>query len=393
MISISLVTKEQSEQVHRLRDYCFSSNYQGEKREDFQYWIEHSTTIGAFDDYTEKLVGQLLILPLNMTIHNQNYKMGGIGFVATYPEYRNRGIMKKLMEKALEEMRRNQQAISVLAPFSVSFYRQFGWELFCDTVHYSISIYNCPLFGKKLDIIHRFSFRYLDEKSFDDIRYFHNEQMLIGTGGVQRDMAWWNRIKRREPDSHFAAVYEGNKVSGYIRYVIQDLTFHIKDFITQNNNSDQAIWRFIAAHSASINKIVGITANHSYFDFSFHDPQIKKELTSDVMMRIVDVEKFLKDYNWKKLNDSLYIEIEDPIAPWNEKVLHINLVGEVCHCETHVSKDKILALPINIFSALMVGYLPLSECLNYSKHKIDSTTIENWQDALQTSRALFNEYF
>lgn len=146
MITITCLTTEQSDQVHRLRDYSFSSSYVGERRKDFQYWIEHSTTIGAFN--RDKLVGQLLVLPLNMTIHNRNFKMEWIGFVATYPEYRNQGIMKKLMQRALEEMRRNGQIISVLSPFSVSFYRHFGWEILCDNINYSIPAKLFPVFGR-----------------------------------------------------------------------------------------------------------------------------------------------------------------------------------------------------------------------------------------------------
>ncbi|WP_338147597.1 GNAT family N-acetyltransferase, partial [Lysinibacillus fusiformis] len=60
-----------------------------------------------------------------------------MGFVATYPEYRQQGIIKRLMIEALQKMRDNGQTISVLAPFFVSFYRHFGWELFFEKLHYT----------------------------------------------------------------------------------------------------------------------------------------------------------------------------------------------------------------------------------------------------------------
>ncbi|CAM5379893.1 GNAT family N-acetyltransferase OS=Lysinibacillus sphaericus OX=1421 GN=LS41612_07495 PE=4 SV=1 [Lysinibacillus sphaericus] len=100
-------------------------------------------------------MGSFLILPLNMTIHGENYEMGGIGFVATYPEYRQQGIMKKLIIASLKEMRQNGQTISVLAPFSVSFYRYFGWELFFDKLQYTISQSKFPDFGKQYDDLKR----------------------------------------------------------------------------------------------------------------------------------------------------------------------------------------------------------------------------------------------
>jgi len=90
-MEIKIIPSKDYLQVHQLRDYCFPNKYTGARRDDFHHWVEHSTTLGAYDEH--KVVGQLLILPLNMTIHGENYDMGGIGFVATYPEYRQRGIV------------------------------------------------------------------------------------------------------------------------------------------------------------------------------------------------------------------------------------------------------------------------------------------------------------
>lgn len=392
MITISLIKKDQSEQVHRLRDYSFSSTYIGERKNDFQYWIEHSTTIGAFDQ--SKLVGQLLVLPLNMTIHDRNYDMGGLGFVATYPEYRNQGIMKNLMQRALEEMRKNGQVISVLAPFSVSFYRYFGWELFCDKVKYTIPSVAFPMFGNVKDDMRRFNFQWFDQKIFSDIQNFHNEQALDGTGGMIRDSAWWKRIERREPESHFAAIYEKEKITGYFRYIIKDLTFYIQDFVSKNIQADQAIWRFVTAHAASISEIKGVTANHHHFGFSFKEPQFQKELISDVMLRIVDVENFLKNYSWYQLTSPLYVQIEDCFTTWNEKTFCINEDAEVKVVESHlIPKEEIVVLPINIFSSMMVGYLTVSESMYYAKEKVNFKTIEMWEQALRKSTPMFNEYF
>lgn len=73
-MDIRIISPNDYEQIHQLRDYCFPNKYIGPRREDFHYWIEHSTTLGAYD--AKKVVGQLLILPLNMTVHGISYKMG-----------------------------------------------------------------------------------------------------------------------------------------------------------------------------------------------------------------------------------------------------------------------------------------------------------------------------
>ncbi|MBK3493393.1 GNAT family N-acetyltransferase [Viridibacillus sp. YIM B01967] len=389
---IQLVPSQDNEQVHRLRDYSFSNKYIGEKRNDFQYWVEYSTTIGAYDE--RKLVGQLLVLPLNMTIHQTSYKMGGIGFVCTYPEFRNRGIMKKLMIRALEEMRKNGQSVSVLAPFSVSFYRYFGWELFFDKLNYSIPSEAFPNFGNELDDVKRFSFEWLEEQLFEDVCTFYNDIAKNMNGFMKRDGAWWKRIHRREPDSHFAAYYKDDKIQGFVRYQIQNLTFIIKDFVVKDYLAEQALWRYISSHSASVYRITGNTAATNHFGFHFNQPQFKKELVQDCMVRIVDVTAFLSEYSWAELTEPMYLRIQDHFAHWNEQLYCITNNGDVEIVESDlIVDDKVLSLSINIFSAMIVGYLTVSEAALYAKHQPHEATLMAWEQALRKEKPSFYEYF
>ncbi|USK55943.1 GNAT family N-acetyltransferase [Cytobacillus solani] len=391
-IEIKLVSQEDEEQAHRLRDYCFPTKYTGARRDDFQYWVRHSTAIGAYDK--ENLIGKLLILPLNITVHGVNFKMGGMGFVATYPEYRNEGIMKKLIVRSLAEMRKNNQAISVLAPFSVSFYRHFGWELFFDKLHYTIPKESFPQFPIQSDRMKRFSFEWMDEEGYSKIQQFHNEHALKTNGGMQRDAAWWQRLARREPDSHFAYYTKGDSIAGYIRYEIKDLTFFIRDFVTDGIQAEQSLWNFISSHQASVHAIKGATSAASHFGFQFVQPQFKKEITQDVMIRIVDVYAFLKKYAWEHYEHSLYLRVQDPFAPWNECLFHISKDREIEIVKDRlIEKQHVLSLPITILSAMMGGYLSVSEALRYANHPVRKEEEENWKSALPTNPPVFYEYF
>lgn len=391
-MEIKIVPPKDYLQVHQLRDYCFPNKYTGARRDDFHYWVEHSTTLGAYDEH--KVVGQLLILPLNMIVHGEKYDMGGIGFVATYPEYRQQGIIKRLMIEALKKMRENGQSVSVLAPFSVSFYRYFGWELFFEKLHYTIPQTMFPTFGKRLDIVKRMSFEWPDSTLFQGIKDFHNAQALINNGSMLRDEAWWKRIERRAPDSHFAAYFKDDKIAGYIRYIIQDGTFEIHDFITEDLLAEQAICRFITSHAASVNSIKGVTSNDHQFGFYFKEPQFKKEVVQDVMVRIVDVLRFMQHYRWGYIQEPLYIRIEDALCSWNDHVYQINNSGDVSVIETYsILEMHLLTLPINLFSAMMVGYLSVKDAVLYANEELAEDIIDRWQQALPSNKPAFYEYF
>lgn len=100
--------------------------------------------------------------------------MGGIGFVATYLEYRNKGVMKAIMIDALERMRHHGQTIPVLAPYSTSFYRHFGWELFQEQLQFSCELSTIGADPKLMNEVKRTSFDRVNAAVWHDIKQFHN---------------------------------------------------------------------------------------------------------------------------------------------------------------------------------------------------------------------------
>ena len=59
--------------------------------------MEKANVIGWFDG--DNLVSQVAVYPMKSMIFGREYKMAGLTGVGTYPEYSNRGLMHKLLEK------------------------------------------------------------------------------------------------------------------------------------------------------------------------------------------------------------------------------------------------------------------------------------------------------
>ena len=75
------------------------------------------------NDFTVRFDGQLV-------------KMGGIGGVATLPEYRYGGAVKETLRAILKDARENGEVFSALYPFSHEFYRKAGYEMFSPIMDY-----------------------------------------------------------------------------------------------------------------------------------------------------------------------------------------------------------------------------------------------------------------
>ena len=104
--------------------------------------MQKADVIGWFDGDT--LVSQVAVYPMRVKVFGKTYSMGGLTGVGTYPEYSNMGLMHKLLEQALKNMREKKQYICYLYPYSIPYYRRKGWELISDKISYEIKDYQLP---------------------------------------------------------------------------------------------------------------------------------------------------------------------------------------------------------------------------------------------------------
>ena len=52
--------------------------------------------------------------------------------------------MKRLMQKSLEHMRRKNQSLALLFPYSIPLYRKMGWEIISNKITYSVKDRQIP---------------------------------------------------------------------------------------------------------------------------------------------------------------------------------------------------------------------------------------------------------
>ena len=56
------------------------------------------------------------------------YKLGGVGGVSTLPQYRRGGVIRACVTASLKDMYANDFTFAFLYPFSMQYYRKFGFE-------------------------------------------------------------------------------------------------------------------------------------------------------------------------------------------------------------------------------------------------------------------------
>jgi len=98
----------------------------------------------AFADDDETMLATMTVVPWTANFDGHAVGMGGIGGVASLPQYRRGGAIRACFGAALPDMYADGTLLSYLYPFSTSFYRKFGYELGSDWVKCRLKLSGIP---------------------------------------------------------------------------------------------------------------------------------------------------------------------------------------------------------------------------------------------------------
>ena len=291
-LKIRPVTGEDVEQYNALLRYVFQVTDQqlrsvGWKEKEFIQakfpTLEKADVIGWFDG--DDLVSQVAVYPMKAKIFGKTYKMGGLTGVGTYPEYSNMGLMHKLLEQALKNMREKGQYMTYLYPYSIPYYRRKGWEIISDKISYEIKDYQLPKNRQVSGDVRR-----VQAENGRELAETYDRFAEHAHGAVVRDELAWNEYWLWDPDDMMAAVYYNpeNEPEGYVIYRIADEIFYIKDMIFNNEEARAGLWNFVSAHFSMINQVEGSTFTDEPLAFLFEDAGIQETISPYYMGIIVD---------------------------------------------------------------------------------------------------------
>ena len=118
--------------------YCFHMRVEDTEAERERMEADTKEDWGAFDE-NGKLMGRILNHKFDFYLDGKSVRTGGIGAVATLPEYRDRGVIKGIFKELLPAAYKDGEVISALYPFKHEFYRKQGYEVVPAWNEYSLT--------------------------------------------------------------------------------------------------------------------------------------------------------------------------------------------------------------------------------------------------------------
>ncbi|MEH7247084.1 GNAT family N-acetyltransferase [Neobacillus niacini] len=391
VLEIKELTEKDYIESLKLSMYAFQYKIPEERKASRIEKIKNHHVLGVWEE--NNLAAKLHIIPFHIYMRGQEWKMGGIAGVATYPEYRRNGYVKKLLIQALEKMRNDQQIVSLLHPFDIGFYRKFGWEVFTENKKMFIDRKDLKFLNAQQGTIKRFT----KESHHPDIESVYVQFSKKYMGMLVRDLKWW--MNSVYDDGQIAVYFnKRSEAQGYVLYETKDQKMDVQELVALTQEARLGLWNFICQHDSMIETVSILTSNHELLPFILHQPKIKMEVTPYFMARIVDAEQCLQKYLFKDVTEKLFLHIEDEYAPWNNGS-YLLANGKVT-----VYKDKPgsscahppqrgVRLDINTLTALIFGYKRPTELFELGYIKGQETEISVLEELFPQNKPYFYDFF
>lgn len=351
--------------------------------------LERADVWGWFD--RDKLISQVAVYPMKVRIFNRTYDMGGLTGVGTYPEYANQGLMHKLLDQALKNMKENKQTISYLFPYSIPYYRRKGWEIISDKITFEINDYQLPKNKRVTGEVERVNVE------SEEVKKAYERFAMQTHGALLRDDLAWNEYWLWDSDDLMAAVYynEKNEPDGYVLYWLREEVFHIKDMIFVNEEARTGLWNFISAHFSMITKVIGNTYTDEPLAFLLEDADIKETISPYYMARIVELEGFIEQYPFKPdtINREWTFTMDDPLLACNQGVFTLCISKDGKGKVTRTASKTTDRIDIQTMTTMLLGYKRPDYLYKIGRLLCSMETLDMLEDAIEQQTTYFSDYF
>lgn len=319
---------------------------------------DHADAYGVRQE--NKLTNLIMANHFESQFFQKRLKMAGVGYVASYPEYRGKGQISNIMTELLSDLYAQGVAISQLAPFSAAFYRQFGYEFTSHQKTYRISTQAFTNLTSECNgTIKRGSWHQLKPT----ICSLYQKLLPGQVGTVVREAWWWERLDKYYDRRFYAVAFnDANVAKGYLIYRMQGATFVIDEFAYEDDFAVRKLLTYVKAHVSSFKEIVYHGPANEILEHYFSEQQeLSCTLSPYMMSRIIDIEQLFTHILLDQAKIVLEVT-EDEQCPWN--IGSWQLEQGTCK---KVDQPGELKASIQSWSELLLGDLTLAEGLFLGK--------------------------
>jgi predicted acetyltransferase len=291
--------------AYLLFNYCFHQRVELNDSDIEKYSSATDEDWGAFDDENH-LMARIINNHYDFYFDGKAVKAGGIGGVATLPEYRNTGAVREIFNALIPQAYKNGEVISTLYPFNHEFYRKFGYEVVTFQNEYSLTPAALTNYRKVVSADSPFTIRKWNagDSVSDFLSVYNQFATAYNFAAVRSEEMMLNKLKYDKPfiDRKFSyLILENGKPVSYVIFtdVRNDpaAILQVNECAWTSRESFYAILGFLGQFSADYGTIKLPLPNGIDLLRFIRTPDaysIEKRVCQHFMVRVMNARKLLE---------------------------------------------------------------------------------------------------
>ncbi len=375
---IRLAAVQDTSQIRDLWNYCFDDT---PEFVNFFFQACYQADNALVVEEEGRIQSCLQILPYRMILRDREIPISYIVGVATWPEYRGQGLIKRLLQFADKVLQDRGIYQSILLPFQYDFYRKYGWEVCYDFLTYrTLDVPSFNFFKTNTSVSRstRGKFIRVDhEDDFDKLTKCYHQYMKPFNGYLLRGKKEWHKtIHDVMLDRGACYLYEENeKPLGYVIYTLRDRKLHISELIHLSNGAKTALLQLALSHAGQVEQVSRKAPSWDMDYLHMQDSRGKLEKETFVMGRIHSVVETLSGLPYT--GDIFVVKVEDNFYENNNGTFLIGQTNGVS-LVTRTDQEPDVIIDIRTLNQLLWGYLsPEIALVEERVHFINKNILNN----------------
>ena len=364
-ISIRPARPEEMSQLGSLTAYVYGGTFGDGPDNIVSQSNQPEWTLCAFDG--DRMAASFVTIPFTMRAAGKAMKMGGISAVGTLPEYRRRGLLRRLMTDSLVRMHDAGIPMAALWASQAAIYQRYGFAMATVRRHYRIDSADIGFFDGDNGTcpVERVSIA----SGFDDMKQLYIRFIERRLCYLHRARPLWQLqvLNDNTPDGpvNVAIAWDDQRrPAGYIVYTLRaaklvhptrSQELKVRDFVWTTPDAYRSLWRFLASHDLVGAVDWGTAPMDDPARELFAEPRLLNAKDNEgCWFRIVDFGKAMEGRGYLHAGSIRIAMMDDELAPWNNGTWQVDIEAGVARArKVEVKAD--LTVSVKSMTSILTG--------------------------------------
>ncbi|MXZ45164.1 MAG: GNAT family N-acetyltransferase [Gammaproteobacteria bacterium] len=307
--------------------------------------------------------------PFRLKLNGNTIRADGVTSVGTDPQYRRRGLVRRMISIRFEQAYENNVSASILWATLGAIYQRFGYGLASSAYKCKFDPRFCEFQFDEPEV--GFCVRTDRNSSVPILKDLHEQYIADTNLQIHRHDVFWQRAYLdKKCKLHVAIHYdEKGRPDGFVSYRLSESRekipgpnqkISIRDFFALNRAAYRSLWNYIRSHDLVISVEMWMPTDDPAFLMLLEPRQLQAEWAEGLWLRAVDVKKLAGSRPYPNKAKVAFAIPEDRECPWNVGTYLLDTDG-ISSTVTTTNQSADFRIDINGFGTLLSGHNTLSE--------------------------------